>query len=428
MRRVDGMTQLLFYLLLCNSVAALADDSTPSPTPPAADPTDPDESAAGETPTGGFWGLNDRLAEYAVEVALGATNIYQSNVRGGLDTHGRTGRFSGSYDLEIAADLEKLLGLGRLGLFVHAEGGWPDAEGIDGSMVGSFFGVNADAGGNRTLDVVEVVFEWQVLDGALILLAGKMDFAGVFDTSEYANDETSQFLNGALINNPTIPLPDYCLGVILTANLTEAWSVSAGVGDAEADGRTTGFSTAFHGPDYSFYVVETGIRTGCNSACSALAGSYRLGLWYDPQPKAHSDSETASRDDVGFYVSLDQTLVKENDDPEDSQGLGTFARYGWANETRNDLSSFWSIGMQYQGLLDNRDDDVLGLGFALCTFSDEASVTFCDDHESVTELYYNMEVASWMTLSPSVQYVTSPGGGGTATSALIVGARAQILF
>lgn len=417
--------QVLMLVLAAQSVAVAAREN---PIPAQAAAVTPSEASDTMPRTEEFSGLTDRLAERGIEIGFGSTNIYQANIRNGLDTHQKSGRFSGSYDVEIAADLQQLLGLRGLGLFVHAEGGWPNTEGIDEGTIGSVSGVNADAIGNRGLDVVEVIFEWSLLDDRVTLMAGKMDAAGVFDTSEYANDEAGQFLNGALVNNPTIPLPDYGLGVVVGIDLTDSWSIAAGVLDAEADGRETGFRTTFDGEDYFFYAVETAIVSELDSATGPLPGNYRLGLWYDPQPKAHSDGETEYHDDVGVYASADQMLIRENDDPEDSQGLGVFGRYGYADAKRNDVGHFWSVGFQYQGLVEGRDDDVLGVGFAQGVFSDAASTTFTADHESVCELYYNAEIAPGIAVSPGIQYLTNPGGTADVSDALVVGVRAQIAF
>jgi len=75
-----------------------------------------------QTLTNAFLGLNDELANKGIEISLGVTSIYQQNVRGGISTHRRAGRYSGSYDLELSADLEKLLGIEGGSLFVHTEG------------------------------------------------------------------------------------------------------------------------------------------------------------------------------------------------------------------------------------------------------------------------------------------------------------------
>lgn len=388
-----------------------------------------------ESLTNGFWGLNEALEPSGVETALSATSVYQRNVKGGLSTSRRTGEFSGSYDLEMTFDLQRMLGMDGI-LFLHGEGGWTDAEGIDGESVGSAFGVNADAIGNRTFDIVEFYYETAFWDNTFQLRIGKLDMTGgfecrgcpvSFDGNSYANDEATQFLNGALVNNPTIPFPDYSLGAILHWNPVEDWYVSVGVADAQADGRETGFNTAFHEEDYFLYMAETGITPHLHSDKGILPGAYRVGVWYDPQPKAYTDGPE-ERDDHGFYISCDQMLAKENDTPDDTQGLGGFFRYGWAPEDKNDMAQFYSFGVQYQGLFDGRDDDVLALGYANGIFSDKANDTYPEDYESVFEAYYSAQVTGWMTLSPSVQYITNPGGDNTVSDAVVLGLRALITF
>ncbi len=377
------------------------------------------------------------LADSGIDIEIGITSLYQQNVHGGISMHRRAGRNSGSYDLELSADLEKLLGIESSSLFVHTEGFWSKSVGIDGPSVGSVFGVNGDAIPRDSAVVTELWYEQSMCDGKFLLRVGKMDITGgfecsgcpvAFDASSFANDETSQFLNSALVNNPTIPFPVYALGVAGYYNPIEWWYVSAGVVDARNDLRETGFRTTFHGEDYFFYIFETGVTTQPDSTNGSLQGAYRLGLWNDPQPKAHSDASKNYRDDVGFYLSCDQMLAKENSDIGDSQGLGAFARYGYANSMRNDITNFWSFGFQYQGLIEGRDDDVLGAGFAQGFFSDRASGTYSDDYESAFELYYSVQVTPWLNISPSVQYIANPGGNGTVSDAVVLGIRAQMLF
>ncbi|MHC4458866.1 MAG: carbohydrate porin [Planctomycetota bacterium] len=381
-----------------------------------------------DTLTDGFLGLNDKLTDKGVEVSFGVTNIYQQNVRGGISKHRWAGRITGSYDLELTADLQRLLGFESGSIFLHLEGGWPDTEGIDGPSVGSAFGVNADAIGNRTMDVKQLFYEGPVFSDNLTLMIGKIDFTGAFDCSAYADDECTQFLNAAFVDNPTIPFPQYSLGMALTYALTDSWYISGGMADAQADGRETGFRTTFHDEDYFLYIFETGITPHLDSANGPLQGTYRAGLWYDPQPKANSDSSSNYRDDVGLYLTCDQMLIKENDKPQDTQGLGAFFRYGYANSKRNDIANFWSLGFQYQGLIEGRDDDVLGFGFAQGFFSDLAKSTYTDDYEIALELYYSAQLAPWLAVSPSVQYIANPGGDRTASDAVVLGVRAQVSF
>lgn len=372
------------------------------------------------SPTNGFWGLNDTLADSGIEIGAGLTSVYQVNTRGGTGTTTHSGRHTGRYDLEMSLDLQTLLGIDGGSFFIHGWGGWPDTEGIDGHSVGSAWGINAMSIGNRSMDIVEAFYEGPFLGDNVTIAIGKLDFTGIFDASEYADDECCQFLNAAFIDDPTIPFPEQGLGIVLNWDITDSWYLMSGVIDAQGDARETGFHTAFHGDDYFFYALETGITQD--------DGTWRVGLWYDPQPKANSDRIVNERDDLGFYTSCDQPLTKENDNPEDSQGLGGFVRYGYAPSPTNDLTNFWSVGLQYQGLIDGRDDDVFGVGYAQGFFSDSASATYPDDYESVVETYYNAQITPWLHVSPAVQYVTNPGGSSTVDDAIVLTLRTAMTF
>jgi porin len=389
-----------------------------------------------ETLTGGFWGLNEALEPSGVEFSFYLNTIYQINTKGGTGTHRRQGRWSGSYDLEMNADLEKLFGIENAILHMHGEGTWSRQD-IDSTSVESAFGVNGDFAPRESINIVELWYQHAFFEKTLFLRIGKLDMTGgfefyghpvSFDGNRYANDENSQFLNSALINNPTIPFPDYGLGAIVHWHLSQTWYVSAGAADAQADKRETGFNTAFHDEDYFVYMSETGIIQNLDSSTGTLPGAYRLGVWYDPQPKAHSDATKEYRDDMGVYVSCDQKLINENTDLQDTQGLGVFFRYGYAPQRANDITDFYSFGFQYQGLFQGREDDVLGLGYAHGSFSDRADITYTEDYESVTELYYNAQITPWMSISPSVQYVTNPGGDSSISDAVVAGVRALITF
>ncbi|MBN2020405.1 MAG: carbohydrate porin [Sedimentisphaerales bacterium] len=393
-----------------------------------------------ETLTNDLCGLKDNLSDKGLDVSLSATQIYQQNARGGVSTHRRAGRYSGSYDVELEADFEKLFGIEGGRLYMLTEGKWSKSAGINGPAVGSFFNVNGDSAPRRAMDVTELWYEQIFSTQTLTFRFGKIDLTCgfehhncpvSFDCSNYANDETTQFLNGALKNNPTIPFPDNGLGAALHYGPDELWYISAAVADAQADYRETGFRTAFCGEDHFFYITETGITPALNSANGALRGAYRIGLWYDPQPKASTDLADAGksyRDDVGFYITCDQMLTKENTDPQDRQGFGLFLRYGKADGKRNDITDFWNFGFQYQGLFDSRDDDVLGVGFAHGTLSNKASATYTNDYESAFEVYYSAKIASWMVISPDFQYIINPGGDRSIPDAVIVGARVQMAF
>jgi porin len=381
-------------------------------------------------------GMRESLAQSGIDAALSLTNIYQLNAKGGTSTHRRQGRWTGSYDVELNFDLARLAGIDGGSVYVLAEGTWSRQD-IDGTSVGSAFGVNGDFAPREAFNVIELWYQQALWDDTLQIRIGKLDMTGGFECSGcpvsfdgnlYANDENTQFLNAALVNNPTIPFPDYGLGAIVYWNPADDWYLSVGAADAQADKRETGLKTAFYGEDYWIYMAETGITPRLGSARGELQGAYRVGVWYDPQLKAHSDSVSSHRDDTGVYVSCDQRLTRENGDFGDDQGLGAFFRYGYAPSRSNDLTQFYSFGVQYQGLLEGRDDDVLGVGYAHGVFSDGADATYTEDYESVLEAYYSAQVSERITLSPSVQYVTNPGDQAMTGDAVVVGLRAVVVF
>jgi len=374
------------------------------------------------SPTDGFWGLNDKLAPSGIEIGLGLTTVYQANVRGGTSTSDRRGRHYARYDLEMSMDLGKLLGIESSSFFLHGWGGWPDEEGVNAHSVGSAWGINALSVGNRSLDIVEAFYEGPFFSDNLTIAIGKLDFTGIFDASEYADDECCQFMNAALVDDPTIPFPEQGLGIVLNWKITESWYLMAGAGDAQADGRETGFRTALHKEDHFFYALETGINAG--------SGNYRVGIWNDPQPKANSHGNKNYRDDIGVYTSCDWLIYEENPSNEDGQGLGVFARYGYAPSKRNDITNFFSAGFQYQGLFDGRDDDVFGLAYARGVFADRVAADYPQDYEAVCEAYYNARITPYFTFGPNIQYAANPtpGDGSSGSDALLIGLRAHVTF
>ncbi len=386
----------------------------------------------GKSLTGDWFGLGRQLSSAGVTVKLRATQVYQINLHGGQSTHRRAGRYAGSYDFQVNLDLEKLAGLPGASVCSYAKGSWSD--GLDKSSVGSAVGgVNDDASGDYSIYLARLYYQQKLFDGMLQFRVGKLkltggfdccDRCGTFDGSEYANDERTQFLNSALVNNPTIPFCKDGLGAIVHVEPVKWWYIGAGVADAQADKRETGFHTAFHGEDYFFSIYETGIVPEIPSANGPLPGAYRVGFWYDPQDKTTHAGGT-KRDDMGFYLSFDQLLWREpGQDKGGSQGLGAFTRYGYAHSDVSDIQCFWSGGVQYEGLLPTRDDDVLGVGFAWGKLVQDAGFTRPD--ESVLEVYYNVAVTPWLGISPSFQYVWNPGGAAGVGDACVIGCRVQI--
>ena len=247
-----------------------------------------------DTLTNKWFGLGERLEDKGISINLTLTEIFQANVKGGISTSNPNGRNSGSYDLEIEADTEKLFRLAGGTFYVCAEGSWNDKEGINDHAVGSLVNVNADAAGEHAIEVTALWYEQAFLNERLRIRIGKQDITGgfdchgcpvAFDHNSYADDQTTQFLNNGLLGNPTVPFPDNGLGIVVYARPVDRFYVCAGVADAQADKGETGFNTTFNGKDYFFYALELGVTPLIPSPSGDLLGAYRIGAWLDTTRK-----------------------------------------------------------------------------------------------------------------------------------------------
>lgn len=358
------------------------------------------------------------LAERGIDIGVGITNIYQHSSETNVNIPTNRNEYAGSYDVELDFDLEKLLNIGG-GIYMHIEGGWHPADHDHEYSVRTFTGPNADYIGKRAFDIVELFYHNQISDN-LSVAVGKLDMTVFFDTGAYANDETTQFFNGALVNNSTIPFPDYGLGIVGNLALTETISLSAGVADAQAYRSHTGFNSTFKGEDYYFYIAEATYTLE-----ATLPASYAVGIWYDPQPKGYSGSDKEYRDDTGLYFNYDQKLFNEADDNE--QGLGMFFKYGYADKKKNDIKSYFAAGLQYKGLFNGRDDDVFGIGYANLGLTNLGGSELNCKHEGIIETYYSFSLCPEFQLSPDIQYIVNPDYG-NLDNTVILGLRGQLSF
>jgi porin len=374
---------------------------------------------------GDFAGAHESLARLGIEVGLGFTAVWQANHRGGIRSRPE-GKLATSWDLEAAFDTGRI-GLWPGGLFVvYLEGS--DGTGIGERYVGDFFGTNADADSTagHDLQFSEYFYEHTFGDGVLSLRVGKMDGTRDLDTNAFANDECCQFLNGAFVNNPLVPFPDYALGGQAIVRPVEGVYVAVTALDAEAEGSKSGRDTLLGGDPQWFLAAEAGVDVAVPARGTTLPGACRVGLWRDPLEFERLDNGKTTRGEWGVYASLDQMVYREAAGADDGQGLGLFARYGYAPDHYSAIEHFWSVGAQYAGLIPTRDGDVLGVGYARGSLGSPARDELPHGGESVLEAYYNAAVGYGLAVTVDVQWIRHPGA--EHASAFVPGLRVQWEF
>jgi carbohydrate-selective porin OprB len=95
-------------------------------------------------------------------------------------------------------------------------------------------------------------------------------------------------------------------------------------------------------------------------------------------------------------------------------GPGMFYQLGWSPEERNAIHRYWGVGLAWAGVKSRRQDSI-GVGVTSAKLSDIATA------ETVTELFYMLQLTKHIMLQPDLQYVLHPSGVGK--SVLLGGLR-----
>ncbi len=392
---------------------------------------------------GGVGGRRGRLAEDGIFFEIDLTQIIQGNAHGGADTNNAF-RYSGSVDYTLKFDTARM-GLWPAGMLM-VKGETMFGRSINGK-VGSLMSPNADAlfpvpddPGMTTL--TDVVFT-QFLSERVGFAVGKIDFRGG-DQNVFAHNENTQFMNLALLANPIV-LP-YAPYTALTGAIffrpSDGLTVSFTALDSFGSPTTSGFDTAFHAPQGTAFFTEWDFTI----RPFGLPGHQRFGAVYSNKDFRLLDQDARiggplstlrslrgvirdpeiRPDDWGLYYNFDQYLYTEEEDP--SQGIGVFGRLGWSSGEANPFEAFYSLGVGGKGIIPNRDNDTYGIGYYFLDMSDDLPSLMGLTSEQGVELYYNIELAPWLHLTPDLQVIVDPGGSNANDVAIVYGLRMQMSF
>jgi porin len=419
-----------------SSTAAQGTGSPPCPTCQTASAPSDHSFLGRDTLTDHFFGLGDKASEAGYDARLSALQVYQQALDGGKPGESHAGNYSGRYDVELNFNLEKIFGDKGGYIYALGEGDW-GGRGIQ-RQVGSLSNPNNNFQNPDEIFVRKLYFE-QSLGGTngdfLTFRVGKIDLTSCFQCAgcptsfngnRYMGDEESQFLNSALGGGGTIPFPTQGPGAMAIIRPVDWWYLSAGVENAGAQQTESSFDSTFCGNGRYFSVYETGVTPSLPSCNGALPGAYRVGFWYDAQSLPRLDGPGNVHGNNGIYTSCDQKLWNP-DDKNPSCGLAAFFRFDAAQADCIAVKTAYTTGLQYQGLIPGRKDDVLAVAYVSQRLADRQNAGFTKPDESVIETYYNIKLTKWCSLSPDIQYVTNPGGAGNK-NATIIGLRLQISF
>lgn len=277
-----------------------------------------------------------------------------------------------------------LAGSGSIDLFAYSSLGengliLVDIEAISGDALGDYIqsasGLNADAGsyqasdGIDRLNILEVWMEYAFLDNTVSVTAGKIDLTNYFDVNGVANDETSQFMSDAFVNNASLPVYTNAPGMRVHANLSNTGHISYGLSKVE-----NSMDSLMHG---LMHIAEAGLRF---AGGTAWEGEVNATLYKRPEAG-------------GTGMGLSYTQQAGN-------YLRIFGRIGYNTKS---LAAFHGITESYSGGIEfstnaGSRDITTGLAYGRHVSPDQQK-------EQLAEFYLRGMMNEWMYVSPFVQWV-----------------------
>ena len=391
--------------------------------------------------TGSWGGLRDTLAEKGVVLDVDLLTTPQYVFSGGRDTDGE---FWGNAEYTLNVDTGKL-GLWPGGFFkVSGQSSFGDSVLRDS---GALIPVNTAAllptPNDPDSALMNATFT-QFLSTKFGLFAGKVFTVDGFQ-SEFSGNYRTQFTNIGMsfpMALGLVPLSAYGGGIVVLP--WEGLVVSAMALDPSGTPSSDDLGDAFEG---GATVVASGKATiepfglvGHQSVGGMWSTKSRLSLIQDPSniatllaterfpwlgdpgpilqrilerffPGLLVPVQPANREDSTWAVfyAFDQYLWQPDGDPK--RGIGIFFNFGVSDGKANPVKYSYAVGIGGNGVVPCRPDDAFGIGWARTQFSDNlvpflrTNLDLGLDHEDAIEMYYNISVTKWLSVSLDLQVI-----------------------
>ena len=326
--------------------------------------------------------------DQSVKVGVDATTVMQAAGRTrGLDSFPTRRAYAlASADLLFAAKLAQYTSF--FADVVALSGGPPDREIPSLTLLN---GYTARLVNQNELNLREAWLRTEFFGQRLALTAGRLDLTNYFDRNAGANDETTQFLSDALVNNQMLGLAVNGTGAVAEYDPKKAFSFRFGVQQSNPDATSLS--------DSIYSLAEVGYTF---TPFSLPEGHYRL--WY----RANNGAVESKR---AVGVSIDQKLTPI---------VTAFGRYG-TQDLPVDRDNYLSVGLSFANGVVFNPLDSWGVGYAQM---DLAS----GDKEKLTEGYYNFRLTDRLRLSFSLQHVIDSPADAKTFGYLLPGVRLQAAF
>jgi hypothetical protein len=337
----------------------------------------------------------DDAASHKVEVGVDASIVAQFAKR----TVGpATPADNHAYEL-ASADLFFTAGVAQHTMFfadiVGVSGPPPDLEIGSATLLNGYAArLFTPTSGQNILNVREAWLRTELFGQRLAVTAGRLDLTNYFDGNAVANDETTQFISDALVNNQMLGLSENGAGVALVFDPKHG--INFKVGMQQSSSQVTNLSQSMYSLAEIGYVARP---------AGLEEGNYRV--WYRANNNGNGGYQTA------YGVSLDQRLMPK---------VAFFARYGSAQGTE-ERNHFYSGGLAFSNGAGFFPGDVWGIGYAQTDYQPVDG-----NRQRLVEGYYNFLLTEKLRFSFHVQHALDLIPGQPNQGFLVPGARLQATF
>lgn len=397
-----------------------------------------------ETLGGELGGFREQLLYKGISIEPTYIGEIQGNPTGGIE-HGFT--YDGVLNVPLDVDLERVTGFLH-DLTFHTNALWIHGQGLSTRKVGDFSNVSNIAGYN-TVRLQELWFEQAFLRKRVTLRAGVLAADAEFFTSSYG----SLFINGTFgaftlvgANVPDAPIyPVAVPGVRLAIQPVSKFLLQIGVfgGDSggSQDQNNHGTNLNLRSRDGALIFSEAAFLYNQSPNDRGLVGTYKLGSFAHTGsadfPTFQSQTDDAlgvgsirnRGTNYGVYGVIDQQLLRAG-----GRSAGAFLRVGGSPSDASFVDFYVDGGFNFTGFIPGRQRDVIGLGVAHSSVSDDFSKSQRRldvrgySSETVFEATYRFVVAPWWSVQPDLQYVFNPSGQNGSRDALVLGLRTAVAF
>lgn len=287
-------------------------------------------------------------------------------------------------------------------------------SGLTGRVGSSTFRPNYDAypttyantGGSHQqgLTVSQAYYMGHFMDGAVMVMAGRMDCHAMIDQNAFANSETTQFIGGPFVRTPGAFYAElgqkgqyYATGVMAVLAPAELFEITLMAANGQADKAGSGGHIA----------SQLNIRPKINGQ----PGNYRFYALQDNRDHANTTGQLKAN--IVYGISFDQLLSDE---------IGLFLRYSQQDKNLQDvdnagvalgtdpLETIISGGFQFSGALWNRAADAVGIGYAAGKMKPDVQTALqsslggkLSGDQSMIEAYYRWQATPKMGFSADIQ-------------------------